>query len=118
MVQLDPGLDALAHSQPRSIREHAPRPSEYIELANRHAQTGHALALFGLGHVDGPVQGIGGFFDVIGIDDKGFRNSRAAPANWLSISTPRSSSRAATNSLQTRFMPSCRLVTMHTSAAR
>ena len=32
--------------------------------------------------------------------------ARAAPVNWLRMSTPCSSSRAATNSLATRFMPS------------
>ena len=36
-------------------------------------------------------------------------SSRAAPAKLDRISTPCSSSRAATNSLATRFMPSCRL---------
>jgi hypothetical protein len=36
---------------------------------------------------------------------------RAARVNWLSTSTPRSSSRAATNSLATRFIPSCKLLT-------
>ena len=45
-------------------------------------------------------------------------SSRAAPAKRLRISTPCSSSRAATNSLLTRFMPSCRLVTTQMSAAR
>src|SRR5712692_1270867 len=38
-------------------------------------------------------------------------SSRAAPVNWLSTSTPRSSSRAATNSFATRFIPSWRLLT-------
>ena len=37
--------------------------------------------------------------------------SLAAPVKWLSTSTPRSSSRAAMNSLATRFMPSCKLLT-------
>src|SRR5574337_156518 len=45
-------------------------------------------------------------------------SSRAAPAKRLSTSTPCKSSRAATNSLHTRFIPSCRLVTMQMSAAR
>ena len=38
-------------------------------------------------------------------------SSRAAPVNCDRISTPCSSSRAATNSFATRFMPSCRLET-------
>ncbi len=45
-------------------------------------------------------------------------SSWAAPVNWLRTRTPRSSSRAEMYSLATRFMPSCRLVTMQASAAR
>ena len=45
-------------------------------------------------------------------------SSRDAPAKVLRISTPSSSSRDATNSLATRFMPSCRLLTRQKSAAR
>src|SRR6266568_3331337 len=45
-------------------------------------------------------------------------SSRAAPVKWLKMRTPRWSSRADTNSFATRFMPSCRLVTAHTSAPR
>ena len=44
--------------------------------------------------------------------------SRAAPAKRLSTSVLCSSSRTATNSLLTRFMPSCRLVITQMSAAR
>jgi hypothetical protein len=62
---------------------------------------------------------VGGLLDVVRVHDQSLGQSRAAaPANRLRISTPCSSSRAATNSLHTRFMPSCRLVTTHTSAAR
>src|ERR1017187_8468855 len=50
---------------------------------------------------------------VIGLDQIG-----AAPVKQLRISTPRSSPLAATNSFATRFMPSCKEVTRHKSAAR
>ena len=46
------------------------------------------------------------------------RSSCAAPANLLSTSTPSSSSRADTNSLATRFIPSCNELTMQKSARR
>ena len=45
-------------------------------------------------------------------------SARAAPVNSDSSSTPASSVREATNSLATRFMPSCSDDTTQTSAAR
>ena len=45
-------------------------------------------------------------------------SSREAPAKVLKINTPSSSSRDATNSLATRFIPSCKLFTRQKSAAR
>ena len=45
-------------------------------------------------------------------------SSWAAPASSLSTSTPPRSSRAATNSFATRFIPSCSELTMQKSARR
>ena len=44
------------------------------------------------------------------------RSSSAAPASSLSTSTPRSSSREATNSFATKFMPSASELTTQKSA--
>ena len=46
------------------------------------------------------------------------RSSCAAPASSLSTSTPLRSSRAATNSLATKFIPSCNELTMQKVAMR
>src|SRR5579864_2627813 len=70
MVALNPGFYALPQAPPTGIRQHAPRPAIDIELAYRHAQTGHPLALLRLRHRQGLQHRIGAFLDVIGIDDQ------------------------------------------------
>ena len=51
-----------------------------------------------------------------GLTSRASRSSEEAPANWLRISAPSSSSRTEMNSLATRFIPSCSEVTMQKSA--
>src|SRR5882757_410664 len=70
LVTLHPGLDALAQTQPARIGQHATGPAIDIELAHRHAQTRHALALLGLGHGERALQRRGAFLDVVRIDDQ------------------------------------------------
>jgi hypothetical protein len=44
----EPGFYALPQAPSTGIRQHEPRPAIDIELAHRHAQTGHPLALLRL----------------------------------------------------------------------
>ena len=47
-----------------------PGPAEDVELAHRHAQARHALALLGRGHRRRAMQRIGGLFDVVRVHDQ------------------------------------------------
>ena len=76
-----------------------------------------ARFLFGI-HGQAMMDSIGELLRIVGIDDQRIFQFARRPVNWLKISTPLSSSRAATNSLDTRFMPSCSEVTRQRSAAR
>ena len=75
------------------------------------------IASGGAGTAEHFVQAARAGADAAGSDRRGCHHASGG-ANWLRTSTPRSSSCAATNSLLTRFIPSCRLVTTQTSAPR
>src|ERR1700730_9147987 len=70
MVALNPGFYALPQARSTGIRQHEPRPAIDIELAHRHAQTGHPLAVWAIRHGQGLLHRVGAFLDVIGIDDQ------------------------------------------------
>ena len=70
LVALHARLDALAQAPASGIGQHAAGPAVDVELAHRHAQAGHALALLGRRHRGGAVQRVGGFLDVVRVDDQ------------------------------------------------
>ena len=100
---------AVAHA--RRVEKHAARPAEHVELLHQGAHAAHARALLFGRHGEREVHRRGALLDVVGFTISDSDSSRAAPVNCDRINTPCSSSRAATNSLATRFMPSCRLET-------
>jgi hypothetical protein len=113
------GPRCVAQPPAAGVGQHAAGPAVDVEFAHRAAQAGHALALLGRRHGGGAVQRVGGLFHVVRVDDQrlGQLARRAGEAAEHQHALFRSS-RAATNSLHTRFMPSCRLVTTQMSAAR
>ena len=104
-------LAAAAVAHARGVEQHATGPAVYVELLNEVAHAAHARALL-FGSMVSAICIAAALCSVsYGLTMSASARSRAAPVNCERMSTPCSSSRAATNSFATRFMPSCRLET-------
>src|SRR6218665_1714922 len=79
LVLLQTGFDALSQAPATGVGEHAPSPAVNVGFTDGHAQAGHALALLGLGHAQGSVQGLGCLFNVVRVHDERFLQFAGRP---------------------------------------
>ena len=99
------------------LAEEQTGPAVDVVFLDLTSHPGHAGAFAPPEHLDGRANRVGRFFDVVGVHEQGIPvSSRAAPVKRLKMSTPSSSSADRTNSLATRFMPSCSEETRQKSA--
>lgn len=108
----------LALAQASGVDHHARGPSIDVLFPNLLAHQVHALPLLRLRHAKCHVERLGHLSGIERIDDQRFRKftrgaGKAGKYQDAGIVIAR-----CNKSLATKFIPSCRLLTMHRSAAR
>ncbi len=104
-------------SQPNERCDKVAGPPVYVVFTDRCAHAFHAFLPLSTLHDDCRVNRFSGFFNVIGVHQKRIPQFAAGAGKLAQDQDPSLSVREATYSLATRFMPSCREVTMQISAA-